>query len=197
MDLREGTSHSPPDQRDRFLSEEHSESLVPLVSASPAPVESRRDVVPLASPVPLVPAEARDTGSSVPIVPPPETGEQGMREAPSGSTTCSSPLVRAPRPGPQSTQSRGRERAGGDTLGLSGGQNRFYALTGQQDLEASPDLVTSIRGLVPTMLMSLIKAIVDTIFWISFSMFQSLAHRLGMYIYMCVSRYVFSCGLVG
>ncbi|XP_070045491.1 uncharacterized protein [Nicotiana tomentosiformis] len=46
--------------------------------------------------------------------------------------------------GPQSTQGRGRGRGGGDTSGSSGGQNRFYALTGRQDSEASPDVVTGI-----------------------------------------------------
>nr|XP_033507974.1 uncharacterized protein LOC117273017 [Nicotiana tomentosiformis] len=45
---------------------------------------------------------------------------------------------------PQSTQGRGRGRGGGDTSGSSGGQNRFYALTGRQDSEASPDIVTGI-----------------------------------------------------
>ncbi|XP_070049074.1 uncharacterized protein [Nicotiana tomentosiformis] len=62
----------------------------------------------------------------------------------SGFTAASSPSVRAPRPGPQSTQVRGRGRGGGDTSGSSGGQNRFYALTGRQDSEASPDVVTGI-----------------------------------------------------
>ncbi|XP_070036003.1 uncharacterized protein [Nicotiana tomentosiformis] len=62
----------------------------------------------------------------------------------SGFTAASSPSVRAPRPGPQSTQGRGRGRGGGDTSGSSGGQNHFYALTGRQDSEASPDVVTGI-----------------------------------------------------
>ncbi|WMV40908.1 hypothetical protein MTR67_034293, partial [Solanum verrucosum] len=53
--------------RDRYGSKE----------ASPAPVEARRDAVPPASPVPLVPEEARDTGPPVPIVPPPEIGSRG------------------------------------------------------------------------------------------------------------------------
>ncbi|XP_070029723.1 uncharacterized protein [Nicotiana sylvestris] len=61
-----------------------------------------------------------------------------------GSTAASSPSVRALRLGPQSTQGRGRDRGGGDTSGSSGGQNRFYALTGRQDSEASPDVVTGI-----------------------------------------------------
>ncbi|XP_075091975.1 uncharacterized protein LOC142172100 [Nicotiana tabacum] len=69
---------------------------------------------------------------------------RGTPAQPSGFTTASSPSVRAPRPGPQSTQGRGRGRGGGDTSGSSGGQNRFYALTGRQDSEASPDVVTGI-----------------------------------------------------
>lgn len=40
-------------------------------------------------------------------------------------------------------------------------------------------------GLIPTVLMTLLEAIVDTIFWVSFCSFQSPAHRLGMYIYVC------------
>ncbi|XP_070006810.1 uncharacterized protein [Nicotiana sylvestris] len=63
---------------------------------------------------------------------------------PSGSTTAFSPSVRAPRPGPQSTQGCGRGRGVGDTSGSSGGQNRFYALICRQDSEASPDVITSI-----------------------------------------------------
>nr|XP_009798990.1 PREDICTED: uncharacterized protein LOC104245120 [Nicotiana sylvestris] len=55
---------------------------------------------------------------------------RGAPAQPSRSTTASSPSVRAPRPGPQSTQGHGRGRGGGDTLGSSSGQNRFYALTG-------------------------------------------------------------------
>ncbi|XP_070010793.1 uncharacterized protein [Nicotiana sylvestris] len=69
---------------------------------------------------------------------------RGALAQPSGSTIASSPLVRAPRPGPQSTQGRGRGRGGGDTSGSSSGQNRFYALTGRQDSEAFPDIVTGI-----------------------------------------------------
>ncbi|XP_070049519.1 uncharacterized protein [Nicotiana tomentosiformis] len=69
---------------------------------------------------------------------------RGTPAQPSGFTAASSPSVRAPRPGPQSTQGRGRGRGGGDTPGSSGGQNRFYALTGRQDSEASPDVVTGI-----------------------------------------------------
>ncbi|XP_070050901.1 uncharacterized protein [Nicotiana tomentosiformis] len=69
---------------------------------------------------------------------------RGTPAQPSGFTAASSPSVRAPRPGPQSTQGCGRGRGGGDTSGSSGGQNRFYALTGRQDLEASPDVVTGI-----------------------------------------------------
>ncbi|XP_070038475.1 uncharacterized protein [Nicotiana tomentosiformis] len=80
MDPGEGTSRSPPGQRDRFPLEAHSESPVPLVSASPALVGAQGDAVPPASPVPLVPEAARDTGPPAPIVPPSETGEQGMRE---------------------------------------------------------------------------------------------------------------------
>ncbi|WMV55059.1 hypothetical protein MTR67_048444, partial [Solanum verrucosum] len=56
---------------------------------------------------------------------------------PLGSTSTSSPSVRAPRPRPQFTQGRGRGRGEGDT-DSSGGQNSFYALTGQQHSEASP-----------------------------------------------------------
>ncbi|XP_070049784.1 uncharacterized protein [Nicotiana tomentosiformis] len=55
---------------------------------------------------------------------------RGTPAQPSGFTAAFSPSVRAPRPGPQSTQGRGRGRGGGDTSGSSGGQNRFYALTG-------------------------------------------------------------------
>ena len=40
------------------------------------------------------------------------------------------------------------------------------------------------RGLVPTVLMTLLEAIVDTVFWVSFYSFQSPAHRLGVYIYV-------------
>ncbi|XP_009783861.1 uncharacterized protein [Nicotiana sylvestris] len=68
---------------------------------------------------------------------------RGAPAQPSGSTAASSPSVRAPRPGPRSTQGRGRGRGGGDTSGSSGDQNRFYALTGRQDSEASPDVVTA------------------------------------------------------
>ncbi|KAH0716630.1 hypothetical protein KY285_012661 [Solanum tuberosum] len=53
MDPREGTSRSPPGQRDRFPSEGQGGSPGPLVPASPAPIEARGDVVPPASPVPL------------------------------------------------------------------------------------------------------------------------------------------------
>ncbi|XP_070049534.1 uncharacterized protein [Nicotiana tomentosiformis] len=81
MDPGEGTSRSPPGQRDRFPLEAHSESPVPLVSASPALVGAQGDAVPPASLVPLVPEAARDAGPPAPIVPPSETGEQGMREA--------------------------------------------------------------------------------------------------------------------
>uniref|UniRef100_M1DD63 Uncharacterized protein n=1 Tax=Solanum tuberosum TaxID=4113 RepID=M1DD63_SOLTU len=81
IDPTEGTSCSPPGQKDRFPSKAHSESPVPLVLASSKPVDARRDAVPTASPVPLVLEKARDTGPPVPIVPPLETGEWGMREA--------------------------------------------------------------------------------------------------------------------
>ncbi|WMV32717.1 hypothetical protein MTR67_026102 [Solanum verrucosum] len=82
MDLREGTSRSLPGQRNRFLSEAQGGSPVPIVPASPVPIEARGDAVLPASPVPLVPEEATDTGPPVPIVSPPEiSGEQGMREA--------------------------------------------------------------------------------------------------------------------
>ncbi|XP_070002054.1 uncharacterized protein [Nicotiana sylvestris] len=56
------------------------------------------------------------------------------------------PLHRYPprSAGPQCTQGRGRGRGGGDTSGSSCGQNRFYALTGRHDLEASLDVVTGI-----------------------------------------------------
>ncbi|XP_070040030.1 uncharacterized protein [Nicotiana tomentosiformis] len=69
---------------------------------------------------------------------------KGTPAQPSGFTAASSPSVRAPRPGPQSTQGRGRGRGGGNTSGSSDGQNCFYALTGRQDSEASPDVVTGI-----------------------------------------------------
>ncbi|XP_070044846.1 uncharacterized protein [Nicotiana tomentosiformis] len=69
---------------------------------------------------------------------------RGTPAQPSGFTVAFSPSVRAPRPGPQSTLGRGRGRGGGDTSGSSNGQNRFYALTGRQDSEASPDVVTGI-----------------------------------------------------
>ncbi|XP_075077297.1 uncharacterized protein LOC107789900 [Nicotiana tabacum] len=69
---------------------------------------------------------------------------RGTPAQPSGFTAASSPSLRDLRPGPRSTQGRGRGRGGGDTSGSSGGQNRFYALTGQQDSEASPDVVTGI-----------------------------------------------------
>ncbi|XP_070043282.1 uncharacterized protein [Nicotiana tomentosiformis] len=69
---------------------------------------------------------------------------RGTPAQPSGFTAASSPSVRAPRPGPQSTQGRGSGRGGGDTSGSSGGQNRFYALTGRHDSETSPDVVTGI-----------------------------------------------------
>ncbi|KAH0639980.1 hypothetical protein KY285_036566 [Solanum tuberosum] len=72
MDPREGTSHSPPGQRDRFPSEAQGGSPVPLVPASPAPIEARGDAIPPASPVPLVLEEATDTRPPVPNVSPPE-----------------------------------------------------------------------------------------------------------------------------
>ncbi|XP_070038100.1 uncharacterized protein [Nicotiana tomentosiformis] len=78
------------------------------------------------------------------LTPPCTQCGRGTPAQPSGFTAASSPSVRAPRPGPQSTQGRGRGRVGGDTSGSSGGQNRFYALTGRQDSEASPDVVTGI-----------------------------------------------------
>ncbi|WMV08302.1 hypothetical protein MTR67_001687 [Solanum verrucosum] len=82
MDPREGTSHSPPGQRDIFASETHGGSPIALVLTSPTPVEARGYAVPLASAIPLVPEEAMDIGPPVPIVPSPEiSGEQGMREA--------------------------------------------------------------------------------------------------------------------
>ncbi|KAK4737119.1 hypothetical protein R3W88_000816 [Solanum pinnatisectum] len=71
MDPRECTSRSPSGQRDRYPSKAQGESPVPLVPASPTLVEARGDPVSLASPVPLVPEEARDTRPTVPIVPPP------------------------------------------------------------------------------------------------------------------------------
>nr|XP_009792105.1 PREDICTED: uncharacterized protein LOC104239226 [Nicotiana sylvestris] len=80
MNPGEGTSRSPPGQRDRFPLEAHSESLVPLVSAFPALVGAQGKVVASASPVILVPEAARDTGPLAPVVPPSEIGEQGMRE---------------------------------------------------------------------------------------------------------------------
>uniref|UniRef100_A0A1U7W8U7 RNA-directed DNA polymerase n=1 Tax=Nicotiana sylvestris TaxID=4096 RepID=A0A1U7W8U7_NICSY len=67
MNPREGTSRSPPGQRDRFPLEAHN--------------ESPGDAVAPASLVILVPEAARDTGPLAPVVPPSETGEQGMREA--------------------------------------------------------------------------------------------------------------------
>ncbi|WMV50731.1 hypothetical protein MTR67_044121, partial [Solanum verrucosum] len=72
MDPREGTSHSPPGQRDRFPSEAQGGSPVPLVPASLAPIAARDDAVPPASQVTLVPEEATDTRPPVPIVSPPE-----------------------------------------------------------------------------------------------------------------------------
>ncbi|WMV49883.1 hypothetical protein MTR67_043268, partial [Solanum verrucosum] len=81
MDPREGTRCSPPSQSDRFPAEAQSESPLPLVLASPPPVKARGDAVPPTSPVPLVPKETWYTGPPVPIVPPPETREQGMRVA--------------------------------------------------------------------------------------------------------------------
>ncbi|WMV08110.1 hypothetical protein MTR67_001495 [Solanum verrucosum] len=77
---REGTSRSPSGQRDRYPLEAQGESPVPLVPSSPTPVEAREDTIPLGSPIPLVPEEARDTKPPVPIVLPPQTREQGMRE---------------------------------------------------------------------------------------------------------------------
>ncbi|XP_049399854.1 uncharacterized protein LOC125863927 [Solanum stenotomum] len=66
---------------------------------------------------------------------------RGDLAQPSGSTVASSPSVRGPRPGPQFTQGRGKGRGEGD-IGSSGGQKRFYALTGRPNSEASPDVVT-------------------------------------------------------
>ncbi|KAK6803419.1 hypothetical protein RDI58_001203 [Solanum bulbocastanum] len=80
MDSREGTSRSRLGQRDRFPSEAQGESPVPLVPTSPTHVEARGDAILLTSLVLLVPEKARDTEPPVPIVPPPETGEQGLRE---------------------------------------------------------------------------------------------------------------------
>ncbi|WMV18754.1 hypothetical protein MTR67_012139 [Solanum verrucosum] len=76
MDPREGTSHSPSVQRDRFPSEAQGGSPVLLVPASPAPLEARGNAVPPASPVPLVPKKATDTGPLVPIVPPLEISRE-------------------------------------------------------------------------------------------------------------------------
>ncbi|KAH0693129.1 hypothetical protein KY285_020226 [Solanum tuberosum] len=61
MDPREGTSRSPPGQRDRFPSEAQGGSPIPLVPVSPAPIEAQGDAVLLALPVPLVPEKATDT----------------------------------------------------------------------------------------------------------------------------------------
>ncbi|KAG5586314.1 hypothetical protein H5410_046748 [Solanum commersonii] len=72
MDPREGTSCSPPGQRDRFPLEAQGGSPVPLVPASLTPIEARGDAVPPLLLVPLVPDEATDIRPLVPIVPPPE-----------------------------------------------------------------------------------------------------------------------------
>ncbi|KAH0781174.1 hypothetical protein KY290_000772 [Solanum tuberosum] len=81
MDPREGTSHSPPGQRDIFASKAHGGSPVPLVPASPAPVEARGDAVPPASSVPLLPEEAMDTGPPVPTIPLGAGNERGSSVA--------------------------------------------------------------------------------------------------------------------
>ncbi|XP_015170733.1 uncharacterized protein [Solanum tuberosum] len=88
---------------------------------------------------------------------------RGVLAQPSGSTATSSPSVRAPRPGPQSTQGHGRGRGEGDT-GSSGGQNLFYALTGRQDSEASPDVVTGIL----TISSQAVYALIDPVSTISY-----------------------------
>ena len=72
MDPREGTSISPPSQRDRFPSEAQGGSPIPLVPVSPAPIDARGNAVLPALPIPLVPEEATDTGPPVPIVSPAE-----------------------------------------------------------------------------------------------------------------------------
>ncbi|WMV08699.1 hypothetical protein MTR67_002084 [Solanum verrucosum] len=46
MDPREGTSRSPPGQRDRFPSEAHGGSPLPLVPACPTPIEAQGGAVP-------------------------------------------------------------------------------------------------------------------------------------------------------
>ncbi|KAG5595364.1 hypothetical protein H5410_036596, partial [Solanum commersonii] len=46
MDPGEGTSYSPPSQRDRFPLEAQSESPIPLVPTSLVPVEALGDAVP-------------------------------------------------------------------------------------------------------------------------------------------------------
>uniref|UniRef100_A0A1S4BU23 Retrotransposon gag domain-containing protein n=1 Tax=Nicotiana tabacum TaxID=4097 RepID=A0A1S4BU23_TOBAC len=78
-----------------------------------------------------------------------QSGPGQSSDQPDGRRPERSAQMRQPTPpctqcGPQSTQGRGRGRGGGDTLGSSSGQNRFYALTCRQDLEASPDVVTDI-----------------------------------------------------
>lgn len=52
-------------------------------------------------------------------------------------------------------------------------------------------------GLIPTVLMTLLEAIVDTIFWVSFFAAFSLQPIGLACIYRCVGMYVFSRGLVG
>ncbi|KAG5632065.1 hypothetical protein H5410_003782 [Solanum commersonii] len=59
MDPREGTSHSPSGQNNRYPWEAQGESVVPLIPASPTRVE----------------AQEMDTTPLVPIVPPPKSGE--------------------------------------------------------------------------------------------------------------------------
>lgn len=80
MNLRDGTFHFSLGQGNIFLVEVHSESLVPIVLAFPAPVEAYRDIVPLALPVVMVPKVGRGTCPSTPVVPPLQTREQRMRE---------------------------------------------------------------------------------------------------------------------
>ncbi|KAG5615242.1 hypothetical protein H5410_015066 [Solanum commersonii] len=76
MDPRKSTIRSLLGQRDRFPSEAQGGSPVLLVPSSLVPFEARGDVVPPASPVPLVPGKATDTGPPIHIVPPPEISRE-------------------------------------------------------------------------------------------------------------------------
>ncbi|XP_075096286.1 uncharacterized protein LOC142174397 [Nicotiana tabacum] len=80
-------------------------------------------------------------------------GGGGMAQ-PTASAWASSSSVRPPRQSMQTSAGRGRGRFGAS--GSVGQQNRIYALSSRQDLESSPDVVTSIQSVFSTDMYALI-----------------------------------------